>query len=254
MNVHLVLVHGDFIRPQVPDQPSNPCQPPHFALFWPWATHNGLGTTQPDAMPFQQPTHRRHAHGDSSPCREHSDQKFLRPCRPQVTVISGRSGQHGQQFQLVKLRDLVLAVVLAPIRQPLGSLVYEAMGDSIDLGRGTQAAFLDRCRRLTLDQGDDQFATTAQDGIRRSSAQGLHNPPLSLPESSPNDEDFCTKTHEELLSLACWPAQRKCLELLIFLSLPESRKAIYYVLGQVAHIFRRQFLPADRLHQLPAMV
>src|SRR6516164_8097795 len=100
------------------------------------------------------------------------------------------------------------------------------MGNPINLGSRTQTAFRNRRRRLTLDQGQDHLTTTTRDGIRRSSAQGLHDQPLSLPEFSPHDDDFCTKTHGELPSLACWPAQRKCLEFLIFLSLPESRKAI----------------------------
>ena len=49
---------------------------------------------------------------------------------------------------------------------------------------------------------------------------------VNVTEFSPNREDFITKTHEELLSLACWPAQPVYLEFLIFLSLPESRYAI----------------------------
>src|SRR5208283_2701248 len=76
------------------------------------------------------------------------------------------------------------------------------------------------------DAAFDHFTATAQDGIWRSPVQSLHNPPLSAPEFSPDGEDFSTKTHEELLSLVCWPGQRKCLEFLIFLCLPESRKGI----------------------------
>jgi hypothetical protein len=58
------------------------------------------------------------------------------PCS--ATVIPGRLGQDGQQSQLLKLRDLVLAVVLPPIRQSLRTMVDEAIGNSITLGRGTQ--------------------------------------------------------------------------------------------------------------------
>src|SRR4029077_15400888 len=226
MNVHLVLVHRDFIRAQVPDQSSNPRQSPHSAGLGPWTTHCRLGATKPYTKPFQQPTHGRYAHLNSSPCCEHLDQKFLSPSRPQVTVVAGRPAQDRQQLPLISFRDLVLAFAPPPIRKPLGALLDEAISNSIHLGRGTQAALLNHRRRLTLDQGQDHFATTTQDSIRRSSTQGLHDPALSLTESSPNDLNFCRNTHEELPSLACWSAQRKCLEFLIFLSPPESRKAI----------------------------
>ena len=186
-----------------------------------------FGATKPHAMPFQQPTHGRRAHRNSSLCREHSDQKFLSLCRPQVTVVPGIPGQDGQQLHLVSLRDLVLTIVLPPIGQPRRPLIEEAMGNPINLGSRAQAARCNRRRRLTLDQIQDHLTATAQHGIRRSSAQRLHDPPLSPPEFSPNNKDICTKTHEELPSFVCWLAQRKCLEFLIFLSLPESRKAIW---------------------------
>ena len=58
----------------------------------------------------------------------------------------------------------------------------------------------------------------AHDGVRRSPTQGLEDTPLPPPEFSPNDEDSCTKTHEELSSLVCREALRKCLMFLIFLT------------------------------------
>src|SRR5271157_1334532 len=247
MDVYLILVHGDLARCQGPDEPSNLRQPSHFAGLGPRATHGRFRSAQTHTEPLEQSAHRGHAHTDPGPRREHEDQEFLSPCRPQVTVVPGRAGHDGHQLQLVSLGDLVLAVVLALVSQPRESLADEAIRYPIHLRRRAQAACGDGRRRLTLDQSQNDFTATAQDGVWRSPAQGPQNWPLSPLESSPNAEDFCTKTHEELPSLVCRAARRvcraarrvcraarrvcraarrKCLVSLIFLTLPESRKAI----------------------------
>ena len=90
------------------------------------------------------------------------------PCSE--TVIPGRLGQDGQQSQLLKLRDLVLAVVLSPIRQSLRTMVDEAIGNSITLGRGTQPP-------SSIDVGDLPF-TKARTTLQRKRKTASPDPRL----------------------------------------------------------------------------
>src|SRR5262249_46136873 len=136
----------------------------------PGAVDSWFGPIQPNPQLSQEPTHSGDADANSCSLSEHQNEQFLCPRRTPVAVHLRRAFNEPKQLRAVGIGDLIFPIVFSPVSESHRAMLDEPIGDSVRLRLRAQATVRGHRWSLTLNETEDDIASTTHDRVRGSRA------------------------------------------------------------------------------------